>query len=640
MEDKRVKRMKPINTAARDQLSFQSSVQQVEKNSLVEESVATSQDKHLPETLKFGRYIISPTEGVSIKKGKDYVNLADYVRISTINHDISLNTENYEIEYYRSSSRKIDHVLVSGEALTGMRIESLMKYGIDVHAGNKKELSEVLIKTRGYAKVLNTYNHYGWSEVNEQQVFLHANAISSKGTLEEYRLADSAKLNLTPKGTLNEWMNTYERFIRGKTPLEFAVVLGCSAPVIAYLTKTYDDLKTLFVNVTGQSSQGKTTMTMLALSVAGNPTSRDNGLLKSWNSTQNGITGHLDHVKGIPIAFDELSMSSSKNLTSLLYSMTEGRQKSRLRKDGSQREIAEWATTIISNGEVSIFNRLDNNLGLRVRILEFAHVAWTESAEQSEMIKQTTNRNYGHLLPLFVSELLASGLDSVDEEFKLQRKNILSEIPKSDTSERISIKLAAITTTASLLKKLEILDIDIPALQNFLIENDRENFDSRDMATKALDDVSQYLVANQSKLLRENSSHTPYEVMGKLSIKLNGSKKIVEVAIITNQFAAMMEELNYQDAKIVIKEWQRKNILKTEGDRLTLRKLLSIDGKQERVTTYTFEIPEEYHDLLLNLSRQENIPIASSFKAMSFDNASKRIDTKDLQTIDEQDFEL
>lgn len=607
----------------------------------VEENLAPSKEERLPETLKFGRYIISPSEGVSIKKGKDYVNIADYVRISTINRDISSNTENYEIEYYRSSTRKIDHVLVSGEALTGMRIESLMKYGIDVHAGNKKELSEVLIKTRGYAKVLNTYNHYGWSEVNEQQVFLHANAISSKGTLEEYRLADSAKLNLTPKGTLNEWMNTYERFIRGKTPLEFAVVLGCSAPVIAYLSQTYDDLKTLFVNVTGQSSQGKTTMTMLALSVAGNPTSRDNGLLKSWNSTQNGITGHLDHVKGIPIAFDELSMSSSKNLTSLLYSMTEGRQKSRLRKDGSQREIAEWATTIISNGEVSLFNRLDNNLGLRVRILEFAHVAWTESAEQSEIIKQTANRNYGHLLPLFVSELLDSGLDSVDEEFKLQRENILAEIPKSDTSERISIKLAAITTTASMLKKLGILDIDILALQNFLIENDRENFDSRDIATTALDDVSQYLVANQSKLLRENSNHTPYEVMGKLSIKSNGSKKIVEVAIITNQFAAMMEELNYQDAKIVIKEWQRKKILKTEGDRLTLRKLLSIDGKQERVTTYTFEIPEEYHDLLLNLPRQDiNIPVASSFTAMSFNNASKKIDTKDLQIITEQDFEL
>lgn len=638
-----MKRLRRVNTAAREQLNYHNSTQ-VERNSLVEEKVdAPSEEKHLSKTIKFGKYRVSPLTGIETfkdKKNSEYQKIAEYTRVSTIIRDITTNTESYEIEYYRASSHKIEHLIVPGDTLTGIKIDSLVKYGLDVHAGNRQSISAVLVGSRNYAKTLNTYNHYGWSEILQQKVFLHSNAISSNGRMEDYKLDDSAKINLTPEGTFEEWLLSYKENVKGKTPLEFAVVLGCSAPIVAYLSDKHDDLKTLFVNITGQSSQGKTTMTMLALSTAGNPSTRNNGLLKTWNSTQNAITGQLNDVKGIPIAFDELSMSSSKNLTALLYSMTEGKQKARLKKDGSQRETAEWATTIISNGEVSLFNRLDNNLGLRVRILEFAHVVWTESAEQSEVIKQTVNKNYGHLVPLFVNKLLIHGLKIIDQEFEIQRKDILEKIPKSPTTDRISIKLAAITTTASLLKKLEILDINIPALQNFLIENDRENFDSRDMATKALDDVSQYLVANQSKLLRENSSHTPYEVMGKLSIKLNGSKKIVEVAIITNQFAAMMEELNYQDAKIVIKEWQRKDILKTEGDRLTIRKLLPIDGKQERVTTYTFEIPEEYHDLLLNLSRQESIPVASSFTAMSLDNASKRIDTKDLQTITEQDFEL
>lgn len=632
-----MKRLKPVETEITGQTNYQHAKKV--KGIIVVEEEAVLNGQPLPETLKFGKYIISPSEGISIKKGKDYLRIGDYMRISSINRDISTNEESYELEYYRSSLRKIDRVIVPGESLTGMRIENLMKYGVDVHAGNKKLISEVLIKSKEYAKVLTTYNYYGWSKVEEEPIFFHENAISRDGKLNEYKLADSAKLNLTPRGTLDEWMSAYEIFVKAKTPLEFAVVLGCSAPVVAYLSQTHDDLKTLFVNITGQSSQGKTTMTMLALSVAGNPTSRNNGLLKTWSSTQNAISGHLNHINGIPIAFDELSMSNNKNLTSLLYSMTEGRQKSRLKKDGAQREIAEWSTTIISNGEVSLFNRLDNNLGLRIRIMEFAHVAWTESAEQSEAIKQAVHKNYGHLLPLFVSKLLASGLESIDVEFEAQRQDFLTKIPETETSKRISIKLAAITTTASLLKKLGVLDIDVSSLQNFLIENDRENFDSRDMSIKALDDVCKYLVVNQSKLLRDNTVQTPFEVIGKLTVKYTGSKKQIEVAIITSQFDAMMDNLNYQDAKVVIKEWQKKNILKSEGDRLTLRKQFSIAGKQERLTTYAFEIPEEYHDLLQNLPSQDmNVSVASSFSTRSLDNASNRLPVEGLQTITEQDF--
>lgn len=85
----------------------------------------------------------------------------------------------------------------------------------------------------------------------------------------------------------------------------------------------------------------------------------------------------------------------------------------------------------------------------------------------------------------------------------------------------------------------------------------------------------------------------------------------------------------------------KKNILKSEGDRLTLRKQFSIAGKQERLTTYAFEIPEEYHDLLQNLPSQDmNVSVASSFSTRSLDNASNRLLVEGLQTITEQDFEL
>ena len=60
----------------------------------------------------------------------------------------------------------------------------------------------------------------------------------------------------------------YSRCVAGHTPLELAVTLGASACLVGYLSGKIGT-ETLFVNIVGKTSTGKTTMLNLAVSTAG-----------------------------------------------------------------------------------------------------------------------------------------------------------------------------------------------------------------------------------------------------------------------------------------------------------------------------------------------------------------------------------
>lgn len=101
-------------------------------------------------------------------------------------------------------------------------------------------------------------------------------------------------------------------------------MIGLSSPVLAYLKQGHPDLKSLLIHLSGDSTTGKTTALSLAVSVAGNPNSGERSLLRHWNGTLTSVMASLENIHGIPVAFDELSTNTHSNLTSLVYSLTEG----------------------------------------------------------------------------------------------------------------------------------------------------------------------------------------------------------------------------------------------------------------------------------------------------------------------------
>ena len=154
---------------------------------------------------------------------------------------------------------------------------------------------------------------------------------------------------------------------------------------------------------------------------------------------------------------------------------------------------------------------------------------------------------------------------------------MLEQMSTSDTTNRISIKLASIMTTAALLAAHTGIEINVDAIRVMLLDNDKDNFDDRDHSTKAMDDVLQYLVGQQSKLMRDNQSRIPHEVIGLLSNKgdVDGKQTMV-VSIMKAHFEPMMSVLKYQDSKVILKDWNQKGLLVTESGRQTVRMNLDV----------------------------------------------------------------
>lgn len=525
-------------------------------------------------------------EGVSYltEEGSQFCSL--YARISSVFIDSSTNTQSFELNFINKVTHQLSTLNVPYSKILPNNIMALMEYGVDITNKNRTILSNALIASLTLAKTVYVNRNYGLDQFNEQTIFV-TDRIHSTYPIEESIQVSHERYSLSPEGHMEEWMEMYETCVEGNSALELAVMFGLSSPVLAFLKQFKPDLKSLLIHVSGDSTTGKTTALSLAVSVAGSPNTGDKSLLRHWNGTLSSVMASLENVHGIPIAYDELSTNTHSDLTSLVYSLTEGVGRSRANIDGSLREVGSWSTVMLSSGELSIYNRLTHNVGLRVRVFDFENLKWTDSAEQSEMIKHITSQNYGHLLPTFVDYLFKVGKEKINEIYEAQIEKLINVMPESNTKTRIAGKLALILTTVELVNQSQLLQVNPEGIIDILVEHEVNHLEERDLGATALDKLMQYLIVNKRAL-------TPY---GHNTI---GYLEKETVCIYREQLSKILKQLGFEDTQIIVNRWiQSNDIIYTEKDRVTTRKV--IDGK--RFISYKIKIPQAYIDEGLKESR-------------------------------------
>lgn len=547
-------------------------------------------------------------EGLFLLEKTKEIRISNYIKISNIIINKNTNIETYKLEYLRRNTNELNSRIIRSEDIQKNNILSLSKYGVDINEQNKTLISEYLFANLEIAPVKLSLDGYGWKKYNTKEIFI-TNNILSDTPLEENIIKNSDKLDLAPHGHIEEWLNMCNEYVLGNKYLELAVVFGLSAPIINYLSEIYPDLTNILIHISGDSTAGKSTASMLAVSTAGNPNQlSDRSLMRKWSGTENSITALLENISGIPIVFDELSSFKGENLTSLAYTLTDGVGKARAKIDGSLNEPKRWNTVILSNGEASILTKSNNNTGIKARIFEFSNIIWTNSAEQAENIKEVCCNNYGHILPLFINNLFSYGTNKIIEVFEEEKKSLKGKFPNSRLKDRIVAKLAVFTTTARLLKETITLDIDISSILDILYDQEVNTIPNRDIGLIAYEKLLQYLLANRAKL-----SYNSYKQLGFL--------KDNSIFIIKDQLTEIFKELKFEDASIIIKDWQNRDFfIRCENDRQLTRK----QENKESLIGYTIKIPKEYRNFFFPSDIQQNDDnrtCTPSIKDMSLESA-------------------
>lgn len=460
-----------------------------------------------------------------------------------------------------------DKVMVKKEII------KLSLYGANVREENAKyHIKSIEYQEQKIGKFNDTHVELGYSEHNGEEIFKLYKAINIDSKY-------VGGLDIKPRGDLYEYLNDIKSHVVPYRNMSLAFALGASSAVVAKLNKSCEDINTLLAHFVTESSKGKSTATMLAISIWGNPKLGSGGLYNTWNSTENALITSLAGNYGVAYALDELSMSKIEDTTSLIYNIVGGKDKARLTKEIEVRKSGTWVTTIISNGEASILGKAKNNTGLEVRVLELDGVVWTEDAKHSDEVKALTNRNYGVFGYSFAEKLTKFPIEKLKLLYKEEKKifvDKLGEIGIVDSIiERTASKYAVVILTAKLINsgyRNYGISLDIEGIRELFINTEIISIQRRGIQNKAEDWLLQYIEANASKFKCGKESNTNVDYWGARRELPNGE---VEISILKHKFEEIMKQGKFEDTRVVLDQLKKEGKLDYEGGRLTRKRKIN-----------------------------------------------------------------
>ncbi|HDG4653281.1 TPA: DUF927 domain-containing protein [Staphylococcus aureus] len=488
--------------------------------------------------------------------------------------------------------------IFESDILTTRNLPSLIKYGYSINEKHIRSLSYALQLMRDRLPLSELYEGVGILEtpfgylISLDKVL---NSVQFNQSSPSYPIVDSA-YDLTPKGTFDNWFNMYIDEVKGHLLLELAVIFGISALVTSFLKHKHEiEFAGILFSFTGQSSTGKSTAAALAVSVAGNPTKGNETLFRSWNATRNALEGYLSNNYGVPIVFDELSSTTLRDTTGLLYSIAEGQGRQRSNVHGEVKTPKNWGTSVISTSEYSIFNDSAQNDGLRVRTIEI-NEQFTTNATNADNIKKAVALNYGHVLPL-VAKYLINREDEVIQWFYKEVDWFEAKLKDetNNTGIRMFKRYAVITTSAKILGRVLSTDIDIANIRDYFIDYHTHTVSERSLADKAIDVIIQFVAQNRGKFSDEGALKNMFENYGLISLKDDH----IEVKIIANVFKQMLNNHQFQDVNNVVNALRDKGfILADRGRQTTKRSVKDNSGKKQSLVFYRLKLDEKFASIL------------------------------------------
>ena len=481
-------------------------------------------------------------------------------------------------------------------------LQKLMAKGVDLPHESVRLIATFLRKQQKFAPHREKYHLVGWHKHEDdggELVFRHHHMIGKDGVLSPENDSENGNYELTPKGELGIWCEMVRTHVRGHAPLETILATGFASAIIGYLARRYDDVDTFVTHLAGNSTQGKTTAALLAVSPFGMPSQRKKGLGKTWNGTTNALLNMLGGNYGIPIVLDELSMNNTESLTDVLYVLASGQEKSRLTDTIQQRKQGTWALGIISTGEQSIFARTNRNIGLTVRIFELSQVQWTLSAQHADAIRGVIQDHYGHAGQTFIENILQAGHERIDETWKRWQKECKNALADTPFRDRVAKKYAIILTAAELANEALDIDLSTERILGFLKEQEETANDQRDIGLKAWRQVIERVIEHQNHFKFEGRRGDIVKTWGKIFDR----EDHFEVAILKSVLERHLKELGYDEPKVVLKEWRERRWLLTEGDRPTKRtRIFDADETAERQAALGQKsVPRKLEDTTYNL---------------------------------------
>jgi hypothetical protein len=500
------------------------------------------------------------------KKNWEFVEVGGAVYVRNVITDIDTMKQTLSL-YFDSPDGQRRVIKFPREDLNENKIQNLVAFGVQCPKKYADKLIQVIENQEADAERILEHSSLGFAEFNGETVFKGAEAIGVDSTY-------NGNMRITPKGDLDVWLDMVETEVIGHTPLEAILSIGVAGMLADYL-KDDINVENVLTHLIGESSSGKTTASLLMVSMGSAPDFMGENFVFAFTDTLNSLMRAIP--SSYPVLIDEGSVLGEKDLTSLLYTLSSGNEKRRLNSSMEIREMSRFRTAIAMTSEKSILSMCNENSGLLIRNMEFSNVMWTKDAKSSDTIKNVIKNNYGHVILMVAEFLLKIGKEKLIAQFDKEVETIIEQLKESDSynklTERTAKQYGLVMLGSAVLKKMLKLDINKSAIRKFLLEHSLVSSEEQvSLGKRAIDFIKMYISKHKLQFITEATSDGISSCRGRLqktetTILPSGEESTLRLLISKNDFDLMLREGKFSDSKVVLKELKELGYLVSQKDR-------------------------------------------------------------------------
>lgn len=310
---------------------------------------------------------------------------------------------------------------------------------------------------------------FGWAD-GDSKIILGDREITPSGVFYSppSTLTHSLSTSMKPVGDMKAWKDTFNTYAnKGFEPHAFATLTAFGAPLMKFL-----NIHGCLINlVNNRSGTGKSTILHMANSVIGHPEE----LLLQWKDTYNAMIHRLGVMNNFMVGIDEITKMDAEVVSDLLYSISQGRGKSRMKQSSNEERLntTKWALPVVSTSNSSIIDKLSalkNTFdGEMMRFIEYKiDLTGTITKEEAARTFGALFEHYGHAAGPYLSYVVSNKAESIDLVRKVQLK--LDKDIGFESRERFWSAQAACNIAGGLIsQQLKLHDYDIKSIYQWAV---------------------------------------------------------------------------------------------------------------------------------------------------------------------------
>lgn len=320
---------------------------------------------------------------------------------------------------------------------------------------------------------------FGWMQRGEEYVsFSHGGrAYLPDGSDEPAPRPDSGaelEVMFTPRGTIDPWMWLKDHVLGQKRQDMAAIIATAFAGPLVLFTGSNGNLVP-FISAT--SGIGKSAATDIAAAVWGAP-----GMaVMKVGSTENKTRKFTEDMKNLPVYYDEMrNMDEKEQLSRLVFGITSGSQKGRLRSDATyQKQGAPFSTLVVCSSNSSLWEVMkDQTIGTEAGALRVYEVhCFEKELDKNDPINvvvstkvQHLNNNFGHAGTIY-AKFLVQNVQRIRREVNALATAMLTKYCRNQSERYYAYTMVCMILGAKYANECGIGGFDVPALKDFLIAN-------------------------------------------------------------------------------------------------------------------------------------------------------------------------